>query len=147
MKSEMAAGFGDHALATAMANLLWRFERRTPEVQNKRASPGEIRDILAQHPRLIELRGFARRMVEYGRSSVMGYGAFVIERDDPRRAPAFLKALSTGADLPSGHPILTLRSTLQRLRREGASQAEQLSALLAGWRRYKQHPRSSDDLR
>lgn len=132
--------FGDQPLATAMANLLWRFEHRHDDARHKRASPAEVRSILAQHPRLVELRGFARKMVEYGRSSVMGYGAYVIERDDPRLAAGFLHALSTGADLSAGHPILALRVTLQRMRRDNATQLEQLNALLAGWRRYKAHP-------
>ena len=133
--------FGDQPLAIAMANLLWRHERKAGiPMRHKRASAAEIREILTQHPRLIELRGFARRMVDFGRSSVMGYGAYVIERDDPRLASSFLQALTTGADLPPGHPALTTRTTLQRLRRERAGQDEQLSALLSGWRRYKAQP-------
>ncbi|MCG7363824.1 hypothetical protein MHZ93_21440 [Roseomonas sp. ACRSG] len=141
----LAGDFGDQGLATAMANLLWRHERRTDQTHYKRAGAAEIREILTQHPRLIELRGFARRMVEYGRSSVMGYAAYVMEREDPETAEIFLKALSTGADLGQGHPILTLRNTLQRLRREGASQSEQLTTLLAGWRRYRSHPAAAQD--
>lgn len=129
--------FGDQALVIAMANLLWRFEMKTPSTKHRRASRSEIADILRNHPRLMELRSFARRMVEYGRSSVMGYGAYVIERDDPDLAEQFLHALSTGADLAAGHPVLGLRSQLQRLRRDEVSQEEQLAALLAGWRRYK----------
>jgi hypothetical protein len=133
--------FGDQPLAIAMANLLWRHERKAGvPTRHKRASAAEIREILTQHPRLIELRGFARRMVDFGRSSVMGYGAYVIERDDPRLAPGFLQALTTGADLPPGHPALTTRTTLQRLRRDRAGQDEQLAALLSGWRRYKALP-------
>jgi hypothetical protein len=140
IRNEVTPGsFGDQALAVAMANLLWRFERKTPAIRSKRAAATEVHEILAMYPRLLELRGFARKMVEYGRSSVMGYGAFVIERDDPKGAPVFLNALSTGADLPAGHPILALRRNLQKLRRENASQAEQLSALLVGWRHYKSY--------
>ena len=141
----LAGDFGDQGLATAMANLLWRHERRTDHTHYKRAGAAEIREILTQHPRLIELRGFARRMVEYGRSSVMGYAAYVMEREDPETAEIFLQALSTGADLGQGHPILTLRNTLQRLRREGASQTDQLSTLLSGWRRYRAHPAARQD--
>lgn len=141
----LTGDFGDQGLATAMANLFWRHERRTDRTHYKRAGAAEIREILTQHPRLIELRSFARRMVEYGRSSVMGYGAYVMEREDPAAAAIFLKALSTGADLGEGHPILALRNTLQRLRREGASQSEQLATLLAGWRRYRSHPAAEQD--
>jgi hypothetical protein len=133
--------FGDQPLAIAMANLFWRHERRAAApTRHKRAGAAEIREILTQHPRLFELRSFARRMVDFGRSSVMGYGAYVIERDDPHLAPAFLQALATGADLPTGHPALATRSTLQRLRRERATQDEQLATLLAGWRRFKAQP-------
>ncbi len=140
--------FGDHPLATAMANLLWRFERKVPSgTRYKRASATEIREILRQHPRLIALRGYARRMVEHGRSSVMGYGAYVIERDNPVLGGVFLDALATGTNLMAGHPVLATRAALQRLRREGASQEEQLAALLAGWRRYKVHRVAEEDLR
>lgn len=129
--------FGDQALASAMANLLWRRERRTPSTRGKKATAAEVRQILAEFPRLLGLRGFARRMVSFGRASVMGYGAFVIERDQPQQAPGFLRGLETGADLPEGHPILALREQLQRLRRDSASQEDQLNALLAGWERFK----------
>ncbi|WP_158537160.1 histidine kinase dimerization/phosphoacceptor domain -containing protein [Humitalea rosea] len=136
--------FGDQALAAAMANLLWRQERRSPATRSKKATTAEIRQILLEFPRLLELRGFGRRMVAYGRASVMGYGAFVIEREDPAQAGIFLRALDTGADLPGGHPILTLRTQMQRLRRERASQEEQLAALLNGWQRYKAHAAACD---
>ena len=140
--------FGDQPLATAMANLLWRFERKVPAgTRYKRASATEIREILQQHPRLIELRSYARRMVEHGRSSVMGYGAYVIERENALLGGIFLEALATGTDLAAGHPVLATRATLQRLRRERASQEEQLAALLAGWRRYKVHRAAEDDLK
>ncbi|WP_431282799.1 sensor histidine kinase [Humitalea sp. 24SJ18S-53] len=129
--------FGDQALAVAMANLLWRRERRTPSMRGKKATAAEIRQILVEFPRLLSLRGFARRMLAFGRASVMGYGAFVIERDEPQLASVFLKGLETGADLPEGHPILALREQLQRLRREHAPQDDQLVALLAGWARFK----------
>jgi hypothetical protein len=141
----LAGDFGDQGLATAMANLLWRHERRTDKTRYKRAGAAEIREILTQHPRLIELRGFARRMVEYGRSSIIGYGAYVMEREDAAAAAAFLKALSGGADLPQGHPVLNLRGSLQRLRRDNATQDEQLATLLAGWRRFRAHSSQQRD--
>ncbi|MFC7552448.1 hypothetical protein ACFQU7_09530 [Pseudoroseomonas wenyumeiae] len=135
-----AGDFGDQPLAIAMANLLWRHERKAGvPTRHKRASAAEIREILTQHPRLIELRGFARRMVDFGRSSVMGYGAYVIERDDPA-----LPRLSSGPDHrcgpaagPSGpdNPHLPAAPAADR-----AGQDEQLATLLAGWRRYKALP-------
>ena len=131
--------FGDEALVAAMANLLWRREQRAPNSQARGATAAEISRILGDHPRLRELRGLARRLVGLGNASVMGYGAFVMERADPRAASVFLRALETGADLPRRHPILALRATLLRMRADGASQDEQLAALLEGWEQFRLH--------
>lgn len=132
--------FGDRALISAMANLLWRRELRPPGARHAKATASEIRGIVADHPRLLDLRSFGRKMVDHGRASVMGYGAYVIERSDPLRGPEFLRALETGADLAAGHPILVLRRQLQRLRRDKVPQEDQLAALLAGWERYRGRP-------
>lgn len=129
--------FGDRALVAAMANLLWRSELRPQGAAQAKATASEIRGIVASHPRLLELRGFARKMVDHGRASVMGYGAYVIERADPRLGKEFLQALATGAGLPPGHPVLALRRQLQRMRRDEASAEQQLAALLAGWERFR----------
>ena len=129
--------FGDRALVAAMANLLWRRELRPAGRRQAKATAAEIHAIVQQHPRLLELRRFARRMVDHGRSSVLGYGAYIIERENAELSKAFLRALETGAGLPDGHPVLALRRTLQRLRRAGASQDEQLEAMLEGWTRFK----------
>ena len=137
--STLGPAFGDEALVAAMANLLWREERRRPNTQSRTATAAEIQQILADYPRLRELRGLARRMVGMARASVIGYFAFVVERDNPALASVFLNGLETGADLPRGHPILALRTTLLRLRGESASQEQQMAALLDGWRRFKLH--------
>jgi len=137
--STLGRAFGDEALLAAMANLLWREERRRANTQSRTATAAEIQQILADYPRLRELRGLARRMVGLARASVIGYFAFVVEREDPALAATFLSGLETGADLPRGHPILALRNTLLRLRGEEASQEQQLAALQEGWRRFKAH--------
>ena len=123
-----------------MANLLWRRELRPPGARHTEATASEIKAIVADHPRLLELRSFGRKMVDHGRASVMGYGAYAIERSDPQRGPEFLRALESGADLPAGHPILMLRRQLQRLRRDKAPQEDQLAALLGGWERFRNRP-------
>jgi hypothetical protein len=129
--------FGDHALAYAMANLLWQHERKTLSMHNAKATAAEIQQIVAEHPRLLMLRSFARKMGHFGRASVIGYAAYVMERDDAGLAARFLGALETGADQRPGHPILALRGALQKLRGSKASQSEQLAAILAGWERCK----------
>jgi hypothetical protein len=129
--------FGDQALVYAMANLLWQHERKTLSMHNAKATAAEILQIITEHPRLLILRSFARKMGHFGRASVIGYAAYVMEREDPILAPRFLAALETGADQRPGHPILALRGTLQRLRVSKALQSEQLSTLLTGWQRFR----------
>ncbi len=129
--------FGDQALAYAMANLLWRHEHKSLSTRNAKATAAEIQDIIKEHPRLLILRSFARKMGHFGRASVIGYAAYVMERDNAVLAAQFLHALETGADQGPNHPILALRGTLQALRTAKAPQDEQLATLLNGWDRFK----------
>ncbi|MDB5396943.1 MAG: hypothetical protein JWM91_4449 [Rhodospirillales bacterium] len=129
--------FGDRALAYAMANLLWKHERKTLSMRSAKATAAEIQQIISEHPRLLVLRSFARKMGHLGRASVIGYAAYVMERDDSVLAPTFLAALENGSDQRPGHPVLALRAALQKSRGNKASQSEQLSLLLAGWERFK----------
>jgi hypothetical protein len=138
--------FGDHALAYAMANLLWQHERKTLSMHNAKATAAEIQQIVAEHPRLLMLRSFARKMGHFGRASVIGYAAYVMERDDAELARRFLAALESGADQRPGHPILALRGAMQKLRVNKASQSEQLAVLLAGWERCKARVQATGSL-
>ncbi|WP_298263519.1 hypothetical protein [Acidocella sp.] len=129
--------FGDVALAAAMANLLWRHEQKTLAMPRAKANAVEISQIIAEHPRLLELRGFARRTIRYGRASVMGYAAYVMEREDAALAARFIAILEDTAPRRAGHPLLALCMKLQAQRRRKTPQAEQLATLLAGWTRFK----------
>jgi hypothetical protein len=129
--------FGDLALVAAMANLLWRHERKTMAIRHAKASAAEIQGIIAEHPRLLALRGFARRMDRYGRASVLGYAAYVMEREDEAMSAAFFAVLEDGPAAHPAHPMRTLCATLQALRRRKAPQDTQLATLLAGWKRFK----------
>jgi two-component sensor histidine kinase len=141
-----AGGFGDQPLLAAMANLLLRDRSPTQPANGPggrlpasgKATATEIRRVLEDHPRLVELRGFARRMTEFGHASVLGYAAFLIEREDPARGAAFLRGLETGADLPAGSPLLALRSQLLRSRQAHAAPQAQLTMVMAAWRRYRE---------
>ncbi len=132
-----AEAFGDRALAHAMANLLWHHERRDGTTPNAKATAAEIHQIIANHPRLLQMRGFARRMDPFGRASVLGYAAYVMERQDPALARRFLEALETGADMRPTHPVLALRGTMQLLRGSKAPATVQLVTLLEAWRRFR----------
>lgn len=132
--------FGDKPLVAAAAVLLWKRELKPSGVRNAKPTPAEVMKIIEQHPRLLEMRTFGRKMIEFGRGSVLAYAAYCIERDDPELGRVFLERFETGADLPRGHLILELRKRMQIMRRERTSQDEQLKELLGAWERFKQNP-------
>ncbi len=136
--ADVLPGFGDGALVAAMANLLWRHECTPPGSRPLKASAAELRDVLAAHPRLVEMRTFARRMVEYGRPSVLGYAAYVVAREDPVLGAAFLQRLDGSVAEGMTHPVARLRRNLLAMRRGGATREAVLEAVLAGWRQVKQ---------
>lgn len=123
-----------------MANLLWHYEHKTLAVGRAKASAAEIKQIIADHPRLLHLRSLARRTGIYGRASVMGYAAYVMERDDAALAAQFFAILEDSAARRPNHPMRAFCAALQTLRRRKAPQAQQLSMLLAGWERFKARP-------
>lgn len=140
---QLGAGFenfGDRPLVAAAAVLLWKRELKPSGIRNAKPTPSEVMKIVEQHPRLLELRTFGRKMIEFGRGSVLAYAAYCIERDDPELGRIFLERFETGADLPRGHLILELRKRMQILRRERVSQDDQLKEMLAAWGRFKENP-------
>jgi len=132
--------FGDKPLIAAAAVLLWKHELKPPGTRNAKPTPAEVMRIVEQHPRLLEMRTFGRKMIEFGRGSVLAYAAYCIERDDPELGRIFLERFETGADLPRGHLILELRKRMQVLRRERTSQEEQFRELMNAWARFKERP-------
>ncbi|MGY4803821.1 hypothetical protein [Teichococcus aerofrigidensis] len=132
--------FGDRPLVAAAAVLLWKHELKPAGTRNAKPTPSEVMRIVEQHPRLLELRTFGRKMIEFGRGSVLTYAAYCIEREDPELGRVFLERFESGADLPRGHLILELRKRMQILRRERTSQEEQLREVLAAWARFREKP-------
>jgi len=131
--ANLPAGFGDTALVNAMANLLWRREIAPASLTRAKASAEELREIIVAHPRLIELRTLARRAVELGRASVLGYSAYVIERENTELSKPFLDGLFGVGPAAVGSSVATLRRRLLRMRMNRANQDEQLSAILETW--------------
>lgn len=135
---EMFDDFGDKALVSATAVLLWRREMRPEGQPNATPTATEVRDVIQAHPDLMRLRGFARKMVRYGRSSALAYAAYKILRDDPNLGKLFLDRLETAANLPAGHVILRLRDRLIDLRK--ADQNSQIDEVLAAWEKFRKKP-------
>ena len=136
--ADVLPGFGDGALLAAMANLLWRHECTPAGSRPLKASAAELRDVLAAHPRLVDMRTFARRMMDHGRPSVLGYAAYVINREDPVLGAAFLQRLDGSVAEGMAHPVARLRRNLLAMRRMGAPRETVLEAVLACWRGVRQ---------
>jgi hypothetical protein len=135
---ELFEDFGDKSLISATAVLLWRRELKPAGEPNARPTATEVRGVIKAHPELMRLRGFARKMVRYGRSSAMIYAAYRIRRDDPVLGEVFLERLETAANLPAGHLILRLRDRLLDLRK--ADQNAQIDEVLAAWEKFRKKP-------
>jgi hypothetical protein len=135
---EMFDEFGDKALVSATAVLLWRREMTPPGQPNATPTAAEIRDVIQTHPDLMRLRGFARKLVRYGRASALAYAAYRVLRDDPQMGQVFLDRLETAANLPPGHIIIRLRDRLIDLRK--ADQNSQIDEILAAWEKFRRKP-------
>lgn len=135
---EMFEDFGDKALISATAVLLWRRELKPAGEPNARPTASEVRDVITAHPELMRLRGFARKLVRYGRSSALVYAAYRVMRDDPALGAVFLDRLETAANLPAGHIILRLRDRMIDLRK--ADQNAQIDEILSAWERFRKRP-------
>jgi hypothetical protein len=135
---EMFEDFGDKALISATAVLLWRRELRPEGEPNARPTSSEIRDVIREHPELMRFRGFARKLVRYGRASALVYAAYRIIRGNPTLGRVFLDRLETAANLPAGHIILKLRDRMIDLRK--ADQNAQIDEILAAWDRFQKRP-------
>ncbi len=135
---EMFEDFGDKALISATAVLLWRRELRPDGEPNARPTASEIRDVIKDHPELMRFRGFARKLVRYGRASALVYAAYRIMRANPGLGRIFLDRLETAANLPAGHIILRLRDRMIDLRK--ADQNTQIDEILAAWERFQKRP-------
>jgi hypothetical protein len=94
--------------------------------------------VITAHPELMRLRGFARKLVRYGRSSALVYAAYRVMRDDPALGAVFLDRLETAANLPAGHIILRLRDRMIDLRK--ADQNAQIDEILSAWERFRKRP-------
>ena len=135
---EMFDDFGDKALISASAVLLWRRELRPANEPDARPTASEIRGVITAHPQLLRMRGFARKLMRYGRSSALVYAAYRVLRDDSTLGQVFLNRLETAANLPAGHVILRLRDRLIDLRK--ADQNTQIDEILAAWERFRKRP-------
>jgi hypothetical protein len=72
-----------------------------------------------------------------GTASPLGTGFYLAHRIDPESAHQFFDHLITGADLPEGHPVLTLRNRLVRSKLDRLKVEEQLAMFVRAWNAYR----------
>ncbi len=131
------------AMASSL-NLLHKYEGRTDAGLSKdRISNRAGLEILKKHPGLresaAEAYGYLGHMPKrFMRASVLVTVHYLGCLLKPRKTDEFFTALSTGADLSEGSPILTLREKLFRIKRgEGLTiQEEEFAWVIKAWNAY-----------
>lgn len=112
------AGYTHSMTLAATAKKLWMWKRddvmfhgaRNPTIE-------EVKALIKKHPglqRSAEVANRVRPKFPYIPQSVLGLTHFLFTELDPDLATVFFARLEDGANLPSGHPVLTVRESLKR---------------------------------
>lgn len=136
-------GVDNSAVLAAIARQMWAWENGVLQVAAGRLSPShtELEDVLARHPDLSRaatisgLKGLSRLLPP----SVIGACWYILARVDDAEATAFFQALSDGAGLARGNPILTLRERLitDRTQRRRNSTAMYYDMVFRAWNAHR----------
>ena len=132
----------NNVASVAKMDLLWSegLLFRDTNLQ-KQITVADIEEWVAEHPEDVEhitdnIRSI--RAVD-APPSITGVAFLHFHRIDPEGAVSFLEALSTGANLSEGDPILTLKNRFHRLRREGTKIPDRdlLAFLVLAWNAHR----------
>jgi hypothetical protein len=114
-------GMASAPMAAAIATCAMRWQRSDILAQNVKFSPFEVVDWTEAHLDAVEAAVTTAQRVRGAigaTTSIIG-GAFIEAiHAAPQTAPAFFEHLITGADLDPGSPILALRDSISRGKRE-----------------------------
>lgn len=126
-------------LLAAVVRRVWAWERGDHKFSlNVSPTITEAQEFLALNPSLrrsTEISTRVRSQFKYAPSSVTGVAHFLFNQLSPSDAAMFFARLGDGAELPVGHPILTLRKRFIS-DCEGAKRVPdyiQLAALIRAW--------------
>lgn len=130
---------GDRNIIQSATTLYWRRHTKPNLPMTAKPSVGELRQILTEHPDLVEHRLLARRLQTIAKASAILYSAYLITQEDPELGEKFLGQLEHGNDLGTGHPVLDLRNRLIRNRNQakGEGNDEVIKWIMAAWKRYR----------
>jgi hypothetical protein len=120
---------------------LWLLEHGL--IQSRGAAPtiAELLNVLEQNPDIRDSVRLQHKIRNITAPSIIITLHYLFSRVDKSRADGFLDRLSDGADLPTRHPILTLRDQLLRARNERKltiSDAERAAWAIKAWNAYIQ---------
>lgn len=126
-------------LLAAIVRRVWAWERGDHRFSlNIAPTITEAQEFLAANPplrRSAEISTRVRGQFKYAPSSITGVAHFLFNQLSPSDAAMFFTRIADGAELPAGHPILTLRKRLIS-DSESAKRVPdyvQLAALIRAW--------------
>ncbi|MCW3782983.1 hypothetical protein [Defluviimonas salinarum] len=128
----------DDRVLAAAAKFQWKQDNGLPLTGRGSPSATEILQTLDEHPGLAS--GFSRsrrkEMTKLGSAGVMTYFIYRVMSEQAEWAEEFLDGIETGADVPRGSPILSLRNMAINRRGE-LSRKDTLDMLIDHWNAFK----------
>lgn len=127
------------ALLAALVRRVWAWERGDYKLSmNAAPTITEAQNFLSANPALrrsAEIGSRVRNQFKYAPASTTGVAHFLFNRISPDETAWFFTRLADGAELSTGHPILTLRKRLlsdsEGVRK--VTDASQLATLIRAW--------------
>lgn len=151
-------GEANPTILAAIARRVWAWERGDRRLMgNATPTTAEVADTLTAHPELrrsVEVGTRVNYQFRYLPQTVVGFSHYLFNKVASDQAPEFFARLGDGADLPLGHPVLTLRTRIISERTDGHRVPEErvLGYLIRVWNAVRdgrdltriQHPTGSD---
>ncbi len=138
-------GMGRNARTVgSAANLLFQFEHGyLGHAYPKRPTNTQIYALLNSHRGLEASAAVGQAVYPILPASIGAFCHYIFSQIDPGQADKFMDALKTGANLPLGHPCLTLRNMMVEARAEKISlQYDKVTALtILAWNAFRQDRR------
>lgn len=133
-------GYKNSMLLASVLRKVWMWERGDVHFSNNlRFSVSEAKAFLDTHQevlRSVEIADHVRKHFKELPPSVVGCAHYVFNKIDAETTPWFFQRLADGADLHTGHPVLTLRESLRSTPRERAArryQDQDMAVLIRTW--------------
>jgi hypothetical protein len=129
----------------ATLNLLSAYEHQSHHLERSHLTKTELLNMLASHPGLREHATWAARNYVVGNyltKTVLCFIRYTLSGIDKKAALDFCERMVTGANLEPGHPILVLRSRLNKAstassKKENLSRRDVIGYIFKAWNAYR----------